>query len=129
VLRRIKTKYGHHFPNLIITKNGSKIVHDFGIKGASSISLEKEHGSRDSIPPTFVKYALNGLADVISHLELTLAEEQNFCGVEDIAAQAEESPGNGRHPARGTARKEDCDEPRNEYEAEARILPKTELPD
>lgn len=69
ILKRILKEYGALFPSFRETRNGSSFVYHFGVSGVYPISLEKEHGSRDCIPPKFAKRAIQGIEDVLNFIE------------------------------------------------------------
>ena len=52
-----------------MTKAGSKVVYHPNIEGLAPISLEKEHGSREFMPPRYAKFAIQGIDDLISYIE------------------------------------------------------------
>lgn len=69
IVNRCVTKFGHLFPRYTLTANGSRFVHHFNVAGLSPISLEKEHGSREYVPKTYVKLAVSGIKDLIAYIE------------------------------------------------------------
>jgi hypothetical protein len=106
IIKKIVKEYGHLFPNFEETRNGSSYVYHFGVPDVYPISLEKEHGSREFIPPKFAKRAIQGIDDVLTFIELNLPDDE---GAE--------------------SRKENNDEScTNEQEA-AGILPEPKVPD
>jgi hypothetical protein len=78
-LRCLK-QYPALFPNYKLNKDGSSFVHHFNVNGVPPISLEKEHGSREFVPPKYAKLALGiieELADYIDHMVPTTKTEQS----------------------------------------------------
>jgi hypothetical protein len=75
IIKKICNEYGHLFPKFQETRNGSSYVYHFGIQGVYPISLEKEHGSRDFIPPKFAKFAIQGIEDVLDFIEANVPDE------------------------------------------------------
>lgn len=69
LIQRCLKEHGHLFPKLSINKRGSKVVYHFGVAEVSPISIEREHGSRDSIPKYFAKRILAGIDDLIAYIE------------------------------------------------------------
>jgi hypothetical protein len=57
------------FPNHRVNKDGSRVVYHFGIEGVGSISLEKEHGSREYLPPRYAKIVTEGIEALLTHIE------------------------------------------------------------
>jgi hypothetical protein len=68
-IRRCLTHYGHLFPNSRVNKDGSRVVYHFGVEGVGPISLEKEHGSREYLPPRYAKIAIAGIEALLAHIE------------------------------------------------------------
>ncbi len=71
IVKRILTRYGYLFPRYKKTSSGSKTVHHFNVPDVYPISLEKEHGSREFIPPRYKKLALDGLEALVQYIEAT----------------------------------------------------------
>lgn len=65
--------YEHLFPQLTITKRGSKTVYHFNVTGVNPISIEKQHGSRDSIPKYYAKLILSGIDDLVTYVESSVS--------------------------------------------------------
>ncbi len=69
IIQRCINGYSHLFPRIQINKRGSKIVYHFHVHEVSAISIEKQHGSRDSIPRYFAKGIIAGIDDLITYIE------------------------------------------------------------
>jgi hypothetical protein len=54
-IRRCLKHYGQLFPNHKVTKDGSRVAYHFGVEGVGPITVEKEHGSREYLPPHYAK--------------------------------------------------------------------------
>ena len=76
LIKKIKKDYAHLFPKFSERRDGSGYVYNFGIPGVYPISLEKEHGSREFIPPKYAKRAIQGISDVLTFIEHQIAEEE-----------------------------------------------------
>jgi len=75
LIRRCIAGYGRLFPKLNINRRGSKVIYHFNVPEVSVISIEREHGSRDSIPRHFAKLILAGIDDLITYIEGALEDE------------------------------------------------------
>lgn len=64
------------FPNYEETKDGSRTVFHFNVEGVSPISLEREHGKREYIPPRYAKFAIHGIQDVLDFIEMNTQQDQ-----------------------------------------------------
>jgi hypothetical protein len=62
-------QYPQLFPKHKVNKDGSRVVYHFNVEELNPISLEKEHGSREYLPPYYSKLAITGIEDLISHIE------------------------------------------------------------
>jgi hypothetical protein len=81
IIRRCIREYGHLFPNLAINKGGgSKIVYHFNVAELHPISIEREHGSRDSIPRYYAKLIIEGIEDLIAFIESRTEDEEPQAG-------------------------------------------------
>jgi hypothetical protein len=69
IIHRCISRYSHFFPYLQISKRGSKVVYHFHVPEVNAISIEKEHGSRDSIPKYYAKLIISGIDDLITYIE------------------------------------------------------------
>jgi hypothetical protein len=69
LIQRCLKHYEILFPQLTINRRGSKIVYHFNVPGVNPISIEKEHGSRDSIPRYYAKLILSGIDDLVTFVE------------------------------------------------------------
>lgn len=69
LIERCIKHYGHLFPQKNVNKKGSKVVYHFNVPGVAPISIEKQHGSRDSIPKYFAKLILGGIEDLVTFIE------------------------------------------------------------
>ena len=90
IVQRCFREYAHLFPSRQVTKKGSKFVFHPNIEGLNPISVEKEHGSRDSVPKRYAKFAMAGIDALICHIEEspdTAKEQAN----EDDARRTEEN--------------------------------------
>jgi hypothetical protein len=86
-IRRCLTHYGHLFPNHRVNKDGSRVVYHFGVEGVGPISLEKEHGSREYLPPRYAKGVMAGIDALLAYIEQSPAAAEESTGECD-----EESP-------------------------------------
>lgn len=77
IIKKIRTEYGHLFPQFKEVRNGSSYVYHFHVPGVWPISLEKEHGSREYIPPKFAKRAIQGIEDVLTFIEANVPDEES----------------------------------------------------
>jgi hypothetical protein len=68
-IRRCLKHYGQLFPNHKVTKDGSRVVYHFGVEGVGPISLEKEHGSREYLPPRYAKFVMAGIETLLTYIE------------------------------------------------------------
>jgi hypothetical protein len=75
VIDRIRNQYGYLFPLMTENRNGSKYVFEFGLPDVFPISLEKEHGSREYIPPKYAKRAIISLEELLSYIEMKVENE------------------------------------------------------
>src|SRR5260370_40591479 len=75
LIQRSINAYGHLVPKLNIIKRGSQVVYHFNVPEVTPISLEKQHGSRDSIPRDFAKLVLAGIDDLITYIEETVGDD------------------------------------------------------
>lgn len=69
IVKRIVARYGKLFPKYKRTQSGSKTVHHFNVPGIMPISLEKEHGRREFLPPRYKTFALDGLDSLVAYIE------------------------------------------------------------
>jgi hypothetical protein len=119
IIRRCLTHYGHLFPNRRVNKDGSRVVYHFGVEGVGPISLEKEHGSREYLPPRYAKIVMAGIEALFAYIEQ--------------APAAEESTGelDGESPEQETGATHDGTEKGDSTAADERlaVLPKSKLPD
>jgi len=76
IIKKIVKEYGHLFPKFGENRSGSKYVYNFGVPGVYPISLEKEHGSREHIPPIFANRAIQGIEDVLTFIEASVPDDQ-----------------------------------------------------
>lgn len=96
LIKKIVKEYGHLFPKFEENRNGSKYVYHFHVPGVYPISLEKEHGSRESIPPRFAKRAIAGIRDVLDHIEVNTSDVESESEKEasdERLDDGEETPG------------------------------------
>lgn len=75
IILRCLREYERFFPRRVISKAGSKVVYHFNVEGVDPISLEREHGSRDSVPRRYAKFAIAGIEDLLVFIEAALAAE------------------------------------------------------
>jgi len=75
IIKKIRRNYGALFPSYKENPSGSKCVYHFGIPDVYPVSLEKAHGSRDCIPPKFVKRAIQGIEDVLTYIEANVPDQ------------------------------------------------------
>jgi hypothetical protein len=90
------------FPTFRETKDGSRVVYSFNVEGVAPISLEKEHGSRDHIPPKFAKRAINGIEDLLTYIEGSLPdlEGHNDTENENDTERSKDTEGGSAEPKR-----------------------------
>lgn len=88
IVKRVISQYPQMFPKYKRTQSGSKTVHHFNVPGVFPISLEKEHGSREFLPPRFKGFALDGLDALVAYVESKLPSTGN---VVDKAEEKHES--------------------------------------
>lgn len=77
LIERCIRHYKSLFPQMTITKRGSKTVYHFNVTGINPISIEKQHGSRDSIPRYFAKLILAGIEDLVTFVESRVEGAEN----------------------------------------------------
>ena len=70
--RRVFSTFPDMFPRYTVTQKGCRLVHHPNVPGIRPISLEKEHGNRDSLPPRYAKYALDSIDDLLFYIESRL---------------------------------------------------------
>jgi hypothetical protein len=66
---RCQKQFPEMFPKYKLNKDGSAFVHHFNVNGIPPISLEKEHGSREFVPPRYAKLALANLEELANYIE------------------------------------------------------------
>ena len=69
MIRRIVNANPKLFPRFNVKSKGSRSVYHFNVRGLWPISLEREHGGRDHVPPRFAKLALGGIEDLLIYVE------------------------------------------------------------
>ena len=77
LIERCINYYEHLFPQMTINKKGSKVVYHFNVPGVNPISIEKQHGSRNSIPKHYAKLILSGIDDLVAFVESRLDGAEN----------------------------------------------------
>jgi hypothetical protein len=98
IIKQILKYYSSMFPDYRENRDGSRVVHSFNIEGAAPISLEREHGSRDHIPPKFAKRAICGIEEILNLVEAYLPEpEEN----DDTETQSDSENENDPEPGSG----------------------------
>jgi hypothetical protein len=75
IIKRIHREYGNLFPQFKENKDGSHYVYHFGMPGVFPISLVKEHGPQEHIPPKFAKRAIQGIEDVLTFIEENIPDD------------------------------------------------------
>jgi hypothetical protein len=80
IIRRCLTHYGHLFPNRRVNKDGSRVVYHFGVEGIGPISLEKEHGSREYLPPRYAKIVIAGIEVLLAYIDQSPAAAEESTG-------------------------------------------------
>ncbi len=83
IIKYIVKHYISMFPSYRETRDGSRVVYSFNVEGVAPISLEREHGSRDHIPPKFAKRAISGIEDVLTFIEASRIEPESFDDAEE----------------------------------------------
>ncbi|HEY7097555.1 MAG TPA: hypothetical protein VH437_12580 [Terriglobales bacterium] len=68
-IRRCLKHYGQLFPNHRVTKDGSRVAYHFGVEGVGPITLEKEHGSREYLPPYYAKGVIQRIEGLLAYIE------------------------------------------------------------
>lgn len=76
IIRRCLVHYGSLFPNRRVNKDGSRVVYHFGVEGIGPISLEREHGSREYLPPRYAKIVIAGVEALLAYIEQSPAATQ-----------------------------------------------------
>ncbi len=71
---RCQKQYAYLFPRYKLNKDGSAFVHHFNVNGVAPISLEKEHGSREFVPPKYAKLALGNLEELANYIEYMVSK-------------------------------------------------------
>jgi hypothetical protein len=69
LIRRCIREFSDLFPKLQVNKRGSKYVYHFNVPEVAPISIERQHGSRDSIPRYYAKLIIGGIEDLIAYIE------------------------------------------------------------
>lgn len=79
IIKHCIRNYSRLFPSYRETTDGSRVVYHFNVEGVYPISLEREHGSRDHIPPKYAKRAIAGIEDLLTFIEGSMqnSEVQN----------------------------------------------------
>lgn len=68
-IRRCLKHYAELFPNHRVTKDGSRVAYHFGVDGIGPITIEKEHGSREYLPPHYAKGVIARIDALLAHIE------------------------------------------------------------
>jgi len=88
-IRRCLKEYGQLFPNKRVNKDGSRVVYHFGVDGVEPITVEREHGSREYIPPRYAKGVIAGIEALLAYIEASpeAAQESKSEGEGESAEQ------------------------------------------
>jgi hypothetical protein len=100
IVERCFREYAHLFPKRSINKDGSRVVYHANVGDLQPVSLEKEHGSREFLPPRYAKFALAGIDDLISYIESHPdgergRTESQVAGDPDVSDELGSKAGNG----------------------------------
>lgn len=79
-IRRCLRHYGQLFPNQKVNKDGSRVVYHFGIEGVGPITVEKEHGSREYLPPHYAKGVIARIEALLAYIEASPEAVQEGSG-------------------------------------------------
>lgn len=88
IIRRCLTKYRDLFPDYCCTKNGSRTVHHFNVKGVAPISIERPHGSREYIPRAYATKLTDGIDDLVNYIEMNCKGESYDYDSDDPSFEA-----------------------------------------
>lgn len=91
-IRKCLRVYRDLFPQQLINNKGNRYVYHFNVEGLHPISLEKQHGSREYIPPYFARLAMLGIEEMVAYIELHAIEEPE-AGDERVAELAAAASG------------------------------------
>ena len=69
IIKQCLRQYPQLFPRYRETRDGSRVVYHFNVEGVDPISLEREHGSRDHVPPKYAKRAVCSIEDLLTFIE------------------------------------------------------------
>jgi len=83
LITKIRREYGYLFPNFSENRNGNRYVYNFGVPEVNPISLEKEHGSRESVPRRYATFAIQGIEDVLTFIEVNAPDAEGTASEED----------------------------------------------
>jgi hypothetical protein len=88
-IRRCLQHYGQLFPNHKVTKDGSRVAYHFGVEGVGPITVEKEHGSREYLPPHYAKGVIARIETLLAYIEQSpeAAKESTGEGEDEFAEQ------------------------------------------
>jgi len=75
IILRIASHYGALFPKLTQNINGSHYVYDFGVAEINPITVVKEHGKQEFVPPKFAKRVIQGIEDVLDYIEVNAPDD------------------------------------------------------
>lgn len=59
---------------LVLTQGG---LDEFGLPNVFPISLEKEHGAREYVPPKYAKRAIVSLEELLAYIESKIKNEES----------------------------------------------------
>ena len=79
-IRRCLKHYGQLFPNHKVTKDGSRVAYHFGVEGVGPITVEKEHGSREYLPPHYAKGVMARIEELLAYIEASPEAAQESAG-------------------------------------------------
>jgi hypothetical protein len=69
LVQKVYRSFPEDFPDRTVTKRGSRVVYHSNAPGVYPISIEREHGSREYVPPRYAKFALNGIESLLDYVE------------------------------------------------------------
>ena len=86
-IRRCLKFYGQLFPNHKVNKDGSRVAYHFGVEGIGPITVEKEHGSREYLPPHYAKGVIARIEALLAYIEASpdVAKESASVAEEESA--------------------------------------------
>ncbi len=72
LVKRVFSQFPDFFPRKTVTQKGVRTVYHPNAPDCHPISIEKEHGNRDCLPPRYAKLALDDIKDLLIYIESRL---------------------------------------------------------